>query len=127
MLRILKFNLIIDLPHKYLIFYLKSLNDWIDDTTTMEQLFSYSWSLLNDYVCYYNDIEKQKSNQIALAAIHLSIKYFRKKLKKLFQTSSMENQNQKYWYTNFDSELKKDTMESIIDEILKVFETISSK
>lgn len=82
---------------------------------------------MNDYYCYNNDIEKWKSNQIALAVLHLSIEYFGTKLKKFLQTSSKKNPNDKYWYTNFDCELKKETMESIVDEILKVFETISSK
>lgn len=49
-LRVLQFNVVIDLPHKYLLHFLKSLTDWMDCSRENRVLFSrISWALLNDY------------------------------------------------------------------------------
>ncbi|KAJ6216340.1 hypothetical protein RDWZM_007497 [Blomia tropicalis] len=119
LLRVLQFNLTIDLPHKYLIFYLKSLSDWIHNNTLIEELFLLSWSLLNDYYCHHPESGKCKPNQCALACIQLAIKIISPKIRPLIENK----QTNKCWYTNFDNSLKSDQIEIIIDQVLSITST----
>ena len=116
MLRILQFNLTIDLPHKYLIFYLKSLNDWIENEQAMEEIFLLAWSLLNDYFCNHPESVSWSANHIALACIELAIDNTSWNIKALIENKKLT----KSWYANFDKSLKSDTIMQIIGQILAI-------
>lgn len=136
-LRILEFNLTVDLPHKYLIFYLKALSDWLDNEAATEEFFLLSWSLLNDYFCNHPASVEWQANQVALACIELAITSVASDdVKSLLVDSSKtstsgesssSDKSRKLWYTNFDKSLKPTVINSVIDQILAVCTTTSSK
>lgn len=135
-LRILEFNLTVDLPHRYLIFYLKALSDWLDNESATEELFLLSWSLLNDYFCNHPASVEWQANQVALACIELAITSVASAdVKSLLvdstksstsgegSSSSSSDKSRKLWYTNFDKSLKPTVIISVIDQILSVCTT----
>lgn len=133
-LRILEFNLTVDLPHKYLIFYLKALSDWLDNEAATEELFLLSWSLLNDYFCNHPASVEWQANQVALACIELAItsvasddvKSLLVDSTKTSSESSSSDKSRKLWYTNFDKSLKPTVINSVIDQILAVCTTTTT-
>ncbi|KAH9517124.1 Cyclin- protein fam58a [Dermatophagoides farinae] len=132
MLRILRFDLIIDLPHKYLIFYLKTLSNWINDNENIEKIFTFSWSMLNDYCCYHPHSLKWPAHHIALATIELAMEILCPEMKKILQptssckddrpSSSNEKIKSKHnlWYMNFDQKLKHDMVSQIINQMQEI-------
>lgn len=133
-LRILQFNLTVDLPHRFLIFYLKSLGDWLHDEAATEELFLLAWSLLNDYVCNHPKAVEWPANQVALACIELAItsvasaevKSLLVESAKSASTTAEESGDKgsgRLWYNNFDRSLKPDVIRSVIDQILDVCTT----
>lgn len=116
-LRILEFNLTIELPHKFLIFYLKSLNDFLDDELIIEELFRLSWSLLNDYLCNHPGSIKWEGKQCALVCIELAFRIGAPNVKNLIENDQMKR---KCWYFNFDNTLKQETVDEISEQILTV-------
>lgn len=124
MLRILRFDLIIDSPHKYLIFYLKTLSNWVNDNENIERLFTLSWSMLNDYCCYHPQSLQWPAHHTALATIELAIEISCPKMKTILQPTSSCNDDRESkhnsWYTNFDQKLKSDTVTQIINQLLEI-------
>lgn len=114
MLRILGFDLVIDLPQKHLIFYLKSLHDWINKERLMEQLFGMAWSLLNDYFCYHQDSGKWPAHLLALACIELAIEVVEPEVRGVIE-------NKKPWYCHFDPRIDKPQLESIVKQVASVY------
>ncbi|OTF71328.1 hypothetical protein BLA29_005715 [Euroglyphus maynei] len=125
MLRILRFDLIIDLPHKYLIFYLKTLSNWANDSENIERIFTFSWSMLNDYYCYHTQALQWPAHHTALATIELAMEILAPKMKKILQPTSCNNDDNiksknNLWYMNFDQKLKRDMIDQIINQMLEV-------
>ena len=75
-LRSLQFKVVIDLPHRYLLYFLKSLKDWMDCSDEMSTLFArVSWALLNDYFTSSLCLQYLPDPaSIAIAVIQLSLK-----------------------------------------------------
>ncbi|UXI14868.1 hypothetical protein NH340_JMT00811 [Sarcoptes scabiei] len=118
LLRILDFDLVLDLPHKYLIFYLKFLSNWIDKDFVVDRVFQLSWSILNDFLCYYPKSPPFESNQIALATLEIAMITIDPDLKKICSNKTSSHRD---WYTNFDERLDSDSIENIICEIFKFY------
>ena len=123
MLRILGFNLTIDLPHKYLIFYFKSLSDWINNEPLVKELFTLAWSLLNDFFCNHPNSLNWLPNQTALSCIELAIEINFPVIKILIENK----QTNKCWFTNFDKTLKKCLVDQIKTQILNVYNNGNNK
>lgn len=116
MLRVLAFDLTIDLPHKYQIFYLRTLKDWFNDERAVEELFHLAWSVLNDYVCKRSLDERFKSTFMALISIDIALNIIEKS-RNLIKRKQLEAN----WYTHFDKSLTTDIADEIKQSIFDVY------
>lgn len=101
-------------PHRYLLFYLRSLCHWIGDNDINNKLSLTCWALLNDY---YVDprIINHKANHIAIAVIELSLQLNH------FQVP-FNDEAVITWNQVFDETCTKEIMAQIIKEIMDVYE-----
>lgn len=72
MLRILQFHVAFNNPHKYLLHYLKSIDDWLGDESS-NSISQLSWSFLQD--SFHTTLPLQfKPSLIAVSMIYFSLK-----------------------------------------------------
>jgi len=68
LMRVLQFKLKVDLPHRYLLHYLKSLEDWLgEDTFRSIPIVQLAWTIIQDI--YHSDIVLHYSPQLIAATI----------------------------------------------------------
>src|SRR3989442_10634455 len=73
-LRVLKFEVTVDHPHRFLLHYLKSLVDWMTCSKEDKLVFSRTcWSMLNDFYTNPKCIEHEPQ-AVAIAIISLGLK-----------------------------------------------------
>lgn len=116
MVRVLRFEFNIDLPHKYQIFYLKTLSDWLSDKQVAEELFQLAWSVLNDYVCKRILNTQFPLTFVALISIDIALNIIDKS-RNIKKRKHLEGQ----WYTHFDKSLTTDMADEIKTAILDVY------
>ena len=76
LIRFLKYNPKVTLPHKYLVHYLKSLRDWMDaDVWNTVPLCSTAWAMLRD--SYHCDIcLKTKPQHLAVSVMYFTMQCY---------------------------------------------------
>lgn len=112
-LRILDFNVTVDLPHKFLMFYLKSLADWMSNERLMGELTILSLSILNDYYCSNVNSSKHRPSRIALVGIDYAIDVIEPRMKMVIESSESPHA----WYQNFDNAFHTEDFESLKSEL----------
>jgi hypothetical protein len=114
-LRVLKFNVTNQHPHRFLLHYCKSLSDWIHGSEENKGRFARTcWALLNDYVTDSRYITHHASH-IAVAIIELSLS--------LLGIEVPSNHEALLgWNEAFSENVSKDSIQSIISEMISVYE-----
>lgn len=115
LLRMLRFRVEVHLPHRYLVFYLKSITDWIANEEMSQKLSKSCWALLNDYYCLDDRVVDQKPNQIAIAVIELSLQCLNYKIP--FSDEAFLS-----WNEAFDESLTGEELQTIVGQIISVYD-----
>jgi len=116
-LRMLSFNLDVVHPHKFMLHYLKSLEDWIGpeqwNTTPIVRL---CWSMLQD-IHHDSVILNYKAQHIALAVINIALQCYGVQV-----PYTSEGSTGTAWYLVFSNDLTKELLWEIMDKIIDVYE-----
>ncbi|XP_015786814.1 cyclin-Q [Tetranychus urticae] len=115
MLRVLKFDVNNDLAHRFLLHYLRSINEWIGKDYSSSTAFSQTcWSLLNDYYLNPKSIDHNASH-VAIAIIEIAIKTLGIQI-------PLENEALMDWKVALCENATKDKVHAIISEVLTLYE-----
>ena len=115
-MRVLGFQLTVELPHKYLLHYLNSLKDWLGEETFKNfPLVKTSWSLLQD--SYYNPLSIKYSPQLlAVSAIYLSLQIYG------VIVPGCDELNDKPWYCVLHTDCTTSAVWEVSSSIMKLYE-----
>ncbi|XP_031561533.1 cyclin-Q-like [Actinia tenebrosa] len=113
-LRVLAFKVDTDKPHKYLLHYLKSLQDWVEpDAWRLSQVTQLSWSILRDSY-HIPIILKYPPSHVAIAVIYFAI------LCTGMQVPSHEAQKT-WWKAMCDTATEKE-LQDITEDIMDLYD-----
>lgn len=114
-LRMVKFQVNSETPHKYLFHYLKALTDWFDAKTMAEvPIARTAWSLLTDF---YHDPAclAPDPKHLAVAVIYMTLQIYGTEV-------PCESQAQIPWYKVFCSDLTTEKIWDIMLDICSVYD-----
>ncbi|XP_076357181.1 cyclin-Q-like isoform X1 [Tachypleus tridentatus] len=115
LLRVMKFQVSVDHPHRYLLHYLKSVQDWIaPDILAKLPLFRTCWSLLCDFY-HLPSCLRYKPQHVAVAIIYLALECYG-------VTVLYNNDAVLRWHDTFCEDLGKDQLWKIMEDILSVYD-----
>ena len=115
LIRMLKFKVDENLPHRYLNMYLETLFRWMGDPIKAGQMEVTCLALLNDYLCLDRRSLHQKPKQIAISVIELSLRCLDYQIPYNDQTIVYS------WNEVFDDTLTKEKIQEICDQITSVY------
>ncbi|XP_076357186.1 cyclin-Q-like isoform X2 [Tachypleus tridentatus] len=111
----MKFQVSVDHPHRYLLHYLKSIQDCIaPDILAKLPLFRTCWSLLCDFY-HLPSCLRYKPQHVAVAIIYLALECYG-------VTVSYNNDAVLRWHETFCEDLGKDQLWKIMEDILSVYD-----
>lgn len=117
-LRVLKFKTHYVYPHKYLLYYLRSLLEWIGKSYTVNQRIALTcWSLLNDYYIDPKCIDNTaKSIAIAVIIIGLRLNEIAIPYNEEAVTS---------WINSLDTNISNDEVWTVVSNIISIYDETS--
>lgn len=109
LMRILGFNLRVELPHKYLLLYLQALGDWLGrNVTDFIPIKETAWKILQD--CYHDPMVIKHSPQLlAVSCLHITLELL-----------GVEVPNS-HWYKVIHHDCTKDKVSELSLQILSVY------
>ncbi|XP_023221303.1 cyclin-Q-like isoform X1 [Centruroides sculpturatus] len=115
MLRILRFKVSVNHPHRYLLHYLRSVMDWLSPEIIRKVPLSRTcWSMLCDH--YLNPVcLKHKPQHVAVAIINLTLQCYAVNVP--YNRDVISN-----WYECFCDDLSNDQLWDIMEDIMDVYE-----
>ncbi|KAL5285208.1 FAM58A family protein [Megaselia abdita] len=114
--RMLKYDLSIELPHKYLLYYLKSLKDWLgNETWETIPIAKSSAAYLQDFH-HSPEILKFQPNEVAVCALSLALQTYGVQI-----PLTEEGDDSQLWYHVFCKDLTKERHWNIIECIMEVY------
>lgn len=117
LLRVLKFHVHNDHPHRYLLHYLKSLSDWIEVSQEERLAFARaSWSVLNDFYTNPKCIS-HSPQEIAIGIINLVLKIRRIDI-------PFNEESPVGWHEALCDSLSKEKMAEITRDLLSTYKQI---
>ncbi|XP_022110056.1 cyclin-related protein FAM58A-like [Acanthaster planci] len=116
LIRMLKFNPKVTLPHKYMVHYLKSLQDWMDQNMwSKTPICRMAWAMLGD--CYHGSIcIRVKPQHLAVAVIYFAMQCYGVNM------PHQEDQAKKKWWQVFSEELNEEKVQEIVAELIDMYE-----
>jgi len=118
LLRLFAFNVSFQTPQKYLLHYLKSLEDWCNYVTFNEKLFStLCWTLVSD-ACYLPLVASIPPAKLATAIIFVCQQHTKLDI--------MEEGEEKHWYKVFCPGTSLEELRDIGCQLLQLYEWKSS-
>ncbi|KAK2727016.1 cyclin-Q-like isoform X2 [Artemia franciscana] len=116
LLRTLEFNTTVNLPHKYMLYYLDSLRQWISpEVWSQVPIIRTSWSFLQDFFHDPSSID-HRPQHIAISVVYLTLQCYGVTIPGACDIEG------KTWYEIFCKDMKKETIWSIIDKIVNIYE-----
>ncbi|XP_067631662.1 cyclin-Q [Eurosta solidaginis] len=114
--RTLKFDLNIEHPHKYLLYYMKSLQTWLGPTVWFSVPIAKSAaSFLQDY--HHNaKILNHKPSHIAICCLSLALQSYGVQV-----PLADESDEASLWYASFVTDLTKEKHWEIIEEVIETY------
>lgn len=115
LLRMLQFKVSIDHPHKYMLHYLKSLNDWMDPKVLERiPLMRMCWSLLCDL--YHGPIcLEYKPQHVAIAIINISLQCYA-------LTVPFSEEAVLSWYETLCEDVSREKMWEVMEGVISVYD-----
>ncbi|XP_019633951.1 PREDICTED: cyclin-related protein FAM58A-like isoform X2 [Branchiostoma belcheri] len=114
-MRTLGFNVTKELPHKYLLHYLKSLADWMDRSVwERTPIRDTAWAMLRDLyhgkVCLWH-----KAQHLAVAVLYFSLLCYGIEV-------PLNNQAETKWWKVFSEDITEEQIKNIIEQIMDVYD-----
>ena len=102
--QLIDFELTNQLPHKYLLHYLKSLNEWLfNDQNQSVQFSNLCWSLLVDFYKSPDSIQEPfEPQEISVAILQIAIRVFKDKLEQESLEQLLDYTNRLYDHLDKD-------------------------
>ncbi|XP_013119030.1 cyclin-Q [Stomoxys calcitrans] len=114
--RTLKFDLNIEHPHKYLLYYMKTLQDWLGSNVWGSvPIAKTAASFLQDFH-HSPKILLHKPTHIAICCLSLALQTYGVQV-----PLTDESDDQSQWYTPFVSDITKEKHWEIIEDIIEVY------
>ncbi|XP_072175687.1 cyclin-Q-like [Diadema setosum] len=116
LIRMLKYNPKVgDLPHKYLVHYLKSMADWFDPATwTQTPVCRTAWAMLRD--SYHGDIGlRTKPQHMAVAVLYFSLQCYGLEV-------PLNTEAKVPWWKAFSDDIDEDIIQGIITELMELYD-----
>ncbi|XP_033114560.1 cyclin-Q-like [Anneissia japonica] len=113
--RVFQFKLNADLPHKYLLHYLKSLRDWMDtDVWLTTPIARTSMAILCD--SFHTDLcLRMKPQHLAVASIYFTLQCYGVEV-------PCNLQAEKQWWQVFCDDVSEESIQNIILELIDVYQ-----
>lgn len=114
--RMLKFDLSVTHPHKYLLHYMKSLQDWFGPNVWNSlPIAKTSAAFLQDFH-HSPEILKYKPSHVAIACLSLALQTYG-----VHVPLTDESDESSVWYKVFSPELTKERHWEIVEDIMEVY------
>lgn len=116
LVRMLKYNPKIgDLPHKYLVHYLKSLSHWMDrDVWDQTPVCRTAWAMLRD--SYHSDIGlRTKPQHMAVAVMYFSLQCYGLEV-------PLNDEAANPWWKAFSEDISEEIIQKIVTELIELYE-----
>ncbi|XP_077984189.1 cyclin-Q-like [Glandiceps talaboti] len=115
MLRVLKFQIAFELPHKYLLHYMKSVRDYIDPDVWKDiPISSTAWAFLRD--SYHSDLCLRVHPQ------HLAVTVLYFALQCHGVAIPFNDTAKRQWWQVLCEDVKEESMQSIIEELIDMYD-----
>nr|XP_025131810.1 cyclin-Q isoform X2 [Bubalus bubalis] len=113
-LRVLRFQVSFQHPHKYLLHYLVSLKNWLNRYSWQRTPVSITaWALLQD--SYHGGLcLRFRAQHIAVAVIHLALQAYGVEV-------PAEAEAEKPWWQVFSEDLTKPTIDNIVSDLIQIY------
>ncbi|KAM9180669.1 cyclin-Q isoform 1-T1 [Dugong dugon] len=114
MLRVLRFQVSFQHPHKYLLHYLISLKNWMNRYSWQRTPISVTaWALLRD--SYHGGLcLRFRAQHIAVAVLHLALQVYGVEV-------PADAEAEKPWWQVFSDDLTKPTIDSIVSDLIHIY------
>ncbi|XP_072026804.1 cyclin-Q-like [Amphiura filiformis] len=114
-IRFLKYNPKVTLPHKYLVHYMKSLRDWMDlEVWNTVPLCSTAWAMLRD--SYHCDMcLRAKPQHLAVSVLYFTLQCYGVEV-------PLNDQAKVPWWKVFSEDITEEDIRSIIEELIDMYE-----
>ncbi|XP_038054352.1 cyclin-Q-like [Patiria miniata] len=116
LIRMLKFNAKVTLPHKYMVHYLKSLRDWMDqEVWNQTPICRTAWAMLRD--SYHGSIcIRVKPQHLAVASIYFALQCYGVTM------PHREDQAKRKWWQVFSEDLTEEKVQGIVSELIDMYD-----
>ncbi|XP_018796085.1 PREDICTED: cyclin-related protein FAM58A [Bactrocera latifrons] len=114
--RTLKFDLNIEHPHKYLLYYMKTLQSWLGHTIWSSVPIAKSAASFLQDLHHSSKILNHKPSHVAICCLSLALQSYGIQV-----PLADESDEASMWYTPFVSELTKEKHWEIIEDIIEIY------